>query len=422
MEPVGGRLSSAGWHEKVFARSTNVMPAITTFNKLLPSDAAHAGVADPTLAAMTEEELTWNSRQVSGHSSKEVRRGSVRPQDIAEFTSQLAIMTRSGIDVASALGSLASQCQRPALAQVLRRTHELVLAGSTLSEALAEQTHVFGHSFVATVAAGEASGKMAEVLRQLAQIRQTEMRSSRAMRSMMTYPILLMTVSSSVVVALVLFVLPRFAEVFSQYELVLPAITQMLISLADELRGRWWLWAPMLVSMIAGLAVWRKTDHGRRCLDVLWMHTPIIDRVCRTHAVGRTCQLLGLMLESGVPLLDSLRLTRQAVSSSLYKSLLAESEEAVINGRSLASAWQSTEIIPQSAREMMITAEATGNLGEVSRLLGEFYDEEAQTRMRQLVGLLEPIITVGMGVIVACVVLAVMLPVFDLSTLSQGGH
>ena len=397
------------------------MPAIA-FDKPLTSDSASAAVADPSLDSKSEPGLTWSSPEALDHGNKKVRRGAVRQQDIAEFTSQLAIMSRSGIDVATALGSLSSQCQRPALAKVLSEVHESVLAGSTLSEAMRQQTHVFDPSFVATVAAGEASGEMAHVLRQLSGIQQSEMRSRRAMKSMMTYPILLITVSSSVIVALMLFVLPQFAKIFAQYEMSLPVVTQMLISTAAELRGRWWLWVPLFFTTVMGLWTWHKTSHGRRTLDAVWMHTPIIQNVCRNLYVGRTCQMLGLMLNSGVPLLNSLRLTREAISNGLYKKLLAESEEAVLNGRSLGSSWQHTEIIPQSAREMMITAETTGNLGEVSELLGEYYDEEAQARMRQLVGLLEPIITVGMGFIVAVVVLAVMLPVFDLSTLAQKGH
>lgn len=397
------------------------MPATASSNPTTSPAAFpnHAADAAPSLAANSGEGLTWTSPDAFDFGTQKNRRGSVRQQDIAEFTSQLAIMSRSGVDVATALGSLARQCQRPALAQVLHEVHESVLSGSTLSEALRQQTHVFDHSFIATVAAGEASGMMSDVLRQLAQMQQAEVRSRRAMKAMMTYPILLMTVSSSVIVALMLFVLPRFAEIFEQYELALPAMTQMLISIASEMRGRWWLWGPLVFSAVVGLWIWRKTNHGKTCLDTLWMHAPVIHRVTRSNAIARTCQLLGLMLESGVPLLDSLRLTRNAVGNALYKNLLTQSEEAVINGRSLASVWENIDVVPQSAREMMVTAEKTGNLGEVSRLLGEYYDEEAQARMRQLVGLLEPIITVGMGVIVACVVLAVMLPVFDLSTIAK---
>ena len=128
------------------------------------------------------------------------------------------------------------------------------------------------------------------------------------------------------------------------------------------------------------------------------------------------------MLGSGVPLLESLQLTRQAIRNTRYQDLLASLEDAVVNGKNLSSALQTAEIIPQSAREMMITAEETGNLAEVTQLLGEHYDEEAEANVRQVVGLLEPMITVGMGAVVVVIVLAVMLPVFDMSTLAQRGH
>ncbi len=345
----------------------------------------------------------------------------VGQKHVAEITAQLAIMTRSGVDIASALGSLAAQCRRPALAQVLHDVHDSVLRGNMLSESLKQHPTVFEASFVATVAAGEASGRMPQVLQQLAEMQRSEIRSRRAIRAMMTYPILLMVVSSSVLVALVLFVLPRFSEIFEQYELALPAVTRLLIAFADELRNHWFVWLPLVLVAVPGMLVWRNTAGGRRTLDSLWLKVAVIRNVVVAQFVSRIFQTLSLMLHSGVPLLDSLRLTRQATRNAMYRDLLGELEEAVVNGRSLASALQTTSIIPQSAREMLITAEGTGNLGEVTGLLGEYYKEEAEARMRQLVGLLEPIITVGMGIIVAGVVLAVMLPVFDLSTLAQRG-
>ncbi len=368
------------------------------------------------------DDFAWNSLHEDNHAWKRGHGRSIRKQDIAEITSQLAIMTRSGVDVASALASLANQCQRPALAEVLHDVHELVLAGNPLSNALRQHADVFGPSYIATVAAGEASGKMSAVLRQLAQMQRDEIRSSRTMKALLTYPLLLMVVSSSVILALVLFVLPRFSEIFTQYELSLPAVTQMMLGLASELRLRWWLWIPLILMMVGGLLTWRRTVGGRRQLDALWLRAPVISSVYRPQIVGRMCRIFGLMLESGVPLLDVLKLTRQAIGNVHYKELLDDMLEAVINGRTLASVLHSSQIVPDSAREMLITAESTGNLGEVTQLLGEYYEEEAEVRMRQVVGLLEPIITIVMGLVVAVVVLAVMLPVFDLSTLAQRGH
>ncbi|MDZ4659268.1 MAG: type II secretion system F family protein [Bythopirellula sp.] len=377
----------------------------------------------PKRSAPEMLELTdWMSTTSTSNVRKRGSARGVRLQDIAEFTSQLSIMVRSGIDVATALGSLSAQCQRPALAEVLTSVYQSVMAGTTLSESLRRHENVFDAAFVATVAAGEASGSLAEVLIQLAQMQRSELRNGRTMRTLLTYPILLLVVSSSVVIGLVVFVLPRFAKIFDQYDMSLPIVTQMLLALAAELRGHWWFWGPVVGVAVIGGLIWRKTATGRLMLDSLWVNAVVIKDVTRAKLTGRICRLLGMMLSNGVPILEGVKLTRNAVKNSLYRALLSKLEEAVVNGQNLASVLQTADIIPRSARDMLITAEATGNITEVSQLLGEYYEEEAEARMRQIVGLIEPALTVGMGAVIAVVVLAVMLPVFDLSTLAQKGH
>ena len=363
----------------------------------------------------------WKS-PILADDKKHSSRQKVRMQDLSEFTSQLSIMVKSGIDAATALGSLSSQCQRPALASVLKSVYQAVLSGSTLSESLRRHSNVFDAAFVATVAAGEASGSLADVLNQLASMQRKELQNRRTMRTLMTYPILLLVVSSSVVAGLVVFVLPRFAGIFEQYDVALPIVTQMLISLASELRGRWWFWGPLVTIAVVGGLIWRRTATGRVMLDGIWVNAVVVRDVTRAKFTGRICRLLGMMLINGVPILESLKLIRKAVDNSYYRTLISQMEEAVINGRTMASILSTAEIVPRSARDMLTTAEATGNVAEVSQLLGEYYEEEAEARMRQLVGLIEPALTVGMGAVVAIVVLAVMLPVFDLSSVAQKGH
>ena len=342
--------------------------------------------------------------------------------DVAEVTAQLSIMTKSGVDLASALSSLATQCQRPALTAVLKDVQDSVMSGSSFSDALKKHPTVFDPTFVATVAAGEASGRMAEVLQQLAAMQKNVIRRGREIRSLMTYPVLLLLVSSSVLVALVLFVLPRFTAIFEQYDMPLPAITQFFLTIADELWVRWWLYLPTLVGSLIALLLWRRSESGRSLLDRFWISGPMVGEICRGMCIGGTCRLMGLMLDNGVTLLESLKLTRQAMRNTHYKSLLADLEDAVINGQSLASVLQPSEVVPASAKEMIITAEATGNMNEVTVILGQYFEDESEAKLRQLVGVLEPVITVVMGAIVAIVVLAVMLPVFNLSTFAAGGR
>lgn len=349
------------------------------------------------------------------------RRGRVRKQDVADMTAQLAIMIKSGVDLASALSSLAAQSERPQLAEVLRDINELVLSGNTLSEALRQHSEVFDAAYVATIAAAEASGQMAEVMQQLAEMQRSEMRLRRSIKSLMTYPILLIVISGSVILTLVVAVLPRFAEIFAQYNTPLPAITTMLLGASLELKARWWLWGPLAAAAAGGLLSWRATERGCRAFDSLLINGPVVHNVTRPLLIGRTCRMIGLLLQSGVPLLDALRLCRHAIGNRVYKDLLAELADSVVNGRGMAPPLEHADIVPMSAREMMVTAERTGNLGDVATMLGSYFEEEAETRMRSLVRLLEPAITVVMGLVVAVVVLAVMLPIFDLSTFSQRG-
>lgn len=347
--------------------------------------------------------------------------GGVRytPQERVNFTSQLAMMTGAGLGVAQALQSIARQCPRKAIAAKYRQMHDDVLGGSSFSASLRRHPEMFDEAYTATVAAGEASGKMTDVLAQLAELNRADLRLRRTIRGMLIYPVLLTVVSILVITTLVVFVLPRFASIFEQYELSLPVITQMLIGVADELRTRWWLWGTVAAGGVAGLVAARVTEFGRRIVDTALVHGPGIGPVTRTLIGARACRLLGLLIDSGVPLLDCLHLLRHSIKNLLFSELADKLEDAVTNGRSLSDALEGNEVLPPSATEMIATAEKTGRLGEVSRLLGAHYDEEGEAAAKQIVSAIEPLVTIVMGGVVATVVMAVMLPVFDIATLAQ---
>ena len=341
-------------------------------------------------------------------------------KDVVDWTSQLAIMLRAGVDISTALQSLYRQSRKPALQHVLSRVQQGVVEGQALSAAIDQFREVFGESFVASIAAGEASGKLPDVLHELAHLERGHLRLRASVRTILAYPVLLVSVSSIVIVCLLLFVLPQFAEIFQQYDMPLPFISRVLIGFSNYLRHGVWIWLPLVIVGLMGLTAFRMSESGKRLFDLMLLKNPIFGPVTQLLLVGRICRLMGIMIDSGVPMLDSLRLSRSAVSNSVYRQLISSMEHSVLNGKGLSASLNSCSYVPPAAAEMLATGERTGTMGLVTNLIGKHFEEEGEAKLREAVAVLEPLLTVLMGVVVAVIVMAVMLPMFDLSTFANG--
>lgn len=388
----------------------------------LPASASRSAVDSQTKRTTSESA----SRGRAGASPKTSPRRGRKPQkvnkrDLLSATMQMAIMARTGVDLDTALRSLAKQSRSPGLSQAFQQVHAEVSEGSSVSDALRRQSHVFGETYVASVAAGEASGKLADVLQQLTQLQRSELRLHNTLRTLLGYPLLLASVSSLVLAALVFFVLPQFAEIFADFDTPLPVMTQLLLAVSEELRHRYWLWGIVAIGVGFGGYRYLKSESGRRRLDRFMINVRVLREVTRCLLVGRAFRLLGTMLDSGVPLIEGLAMVRSSVRNSLVKDAFTAIEDDVLNGRGMASSLLAADVVPDTAAEMVATAERTGSLAMVANLIGEHLEEEGESQLRTLVALLEPAIIIVMGVLVACVVLSVMLPMFDLATLAQSG-
>ncbi len=362
---------------------------------------------------------TQAARRYAPRATEPRRRGRVPKRDLLFVTMQLAIMSRTGVDMANALESVAKQSRNRPLQEALSQVHEHVSSGVAISEAFSRHPHVFNNTYVAIIAAGEASGKLPEVLNQLAQLERSELRLMGSIRTLLAYPILLATVCLLVLASLVMFVLPNFAGIFVEAEVPLPLLTQILLGFANELRSRFWLWLPLLAGLIAGAVAVSRSPAGRAFWDRFFLHARLVRDVTRAIVAGRAFRLLATMLDSGVPLVEALGLVQSAIGNSLVQKALANVQDDVLNGRGMAASLMAADVMPETAPGMIGMGEHTGSLALVSRLIGDYFEEEGESRLRALVALLEPAIVVGMGAVVALVVLSVMLPMFDLVTLAQ---
>ena len=342
----------------------------------------------------------------------------VSKNDLLIVTTQLAIMCRSGVDLAAALTSIARECRQPGLQRVLTDVSNDVNNGTPASVALGKHPAAFGPAYVASTAAAEASGTLVEVLQRMCELLKNEIRMQQVIRGIVTYPLVLASVASVVLNALVFFVLPQFSKVFKNMGRPAPPTTQFLLDGATFLRSNvLWILAAVAIAGTAAIS-FAMSDSGRRYWHRLVFQIPVLRDAMRSLLSGRVFRLMGDLLESGVPLVEALKLSRSAVKNMLLQELLESVENEVVNGRGMSGEISRSELIPAGAAQMIVTAERTGRLGNVLQLIGEHYEEQGEQQLRQAARVVEPGIIVVMGIAVGAVVMAIMLPLLDVSTVS----
>jgi type II secretory pathway component PulF len=347
-----------------------------------------------------------------GHSRR------VRKTDLLMLTSQLAIMCQSGIDLAEALHNASRQVTNPTLRAALESICRDVEDGKSASSAFERHASIFGGAYIAAIAAGEVSGTISQVFERLADLLRNEVRLRNTLASILVYPAILIGVGLTVVAAMIFFVLPQFAKVFRDLGSPAPPLTQLLLDAGQQMRDHalYLLLACGAAAFVLARA-W-STETAQTLRHRLVLNTAVVRDATRSLLTGRTFRLMGTVLQTGIPLLDAIRLCRSSVPNQLYRRLFDTLEQDVLNGGSMSRALAQSAFVPAGAAEMVATAERTGRLGPIMLLVGEFYEDDGEQRLRRLVKLLEPAIIVGMGAVVAIVVLAVMLPLLDISTVS----
>lgn len=346
-------------------------------------------------------------------------RTSVNKSDLLVITTQLSIMCQSGVDLAAALNSIATECRHVGLKRILAAVSNDVNSGVSASVALGKHASTFGEAYVASIAAAEASGTLVAVLQRLCDLIKNEIRMRNAIRSVIAYPIVLTMVAGIVISALVFFVLPQFSKVFQNMGRPAPPFTQLLLDGATLLRSQIH-WLAAVVAVVGfGLFQLSRTEQARRYFDHLVLHAPLLREATRSLLTGRSFRLLGTLLESGVPLLNALRLCRSAVKNRLFLELFDNLDREVTNGRGMSTEVSRSEFVPPGAAQMVATAERTGRLGNVLQLIGSHYEEEGEQLIKSAMKVVEPAVIVVMGVVVGGVVMSVMLPLLDVTT---GAH
>lgn len=343
----------------------------------------------------------------------------VTRNEIMMLTSQLAIMSQAGVELADAIENLASTTTSPRLKETLKSVHNSLEGGIQLSAALKSFPKVFDEVFVSAIRAGEASGEMTKVLQRLATMLRNQDRMQSAIRGALAYPAVLLVIATLVLFAVVFFVLPQFSQVFRDIGIVPPTTTAILLGIGSLIRTHFLACLAMAAAAITGLILFAGTQAFRNLADYLWLNTFITRSAARSLTTGRVFRLLGMMLDSRIPLLESLQLCSRSVSSVQFRNLMDTMEREVTLGHMIGPVMAHCTFLPPGAAQMVITAERSGKLSEVFDLIGVHFEEDGERQLRDRVKLLEPAVIVVMGVLVGFIVASVMLPLFEFSSISR---
>lgn len=368
-----------------------------------------AAAMDP---AYRSTPLDSDNYQPPGFSLRPVWRGHV-----LLTLNQLSVMSKNGIEIADALESVAKNCIDPRLAHSLRTIHDAVNAGYSFSAAVAQHGNYFPPTLAPMLAAAETTGDVPETLARICQRMRGELQMRGTLIGAMIYPVILVAASVFVMVALVLGVLPQFSGVFASMGKPVPFYTEILLSFGDFCRAYW----PGILAAVAGMMIvlfaLRRHPVIQRPLNRFFMYGPLIKEAYRPLQAGRNLRTIAGMVQGGVPLLQAVQLSRQTTRDIYWQQLLDLVEENLIDGLTASSAMNNVDFIPPETAQLMSTAERTGRVAGVLEDIGAFYEEEAERRIKRLVLTIEPMIILMMGVVVAAIVMSVMLPLLDISTI-----
>jgi len=341
----------------------------------------------------------------------------VRRADVVSTTRQLATLLSAGLPLVSALSGVLEQAKRPALRKVLSQVRERVKEGMSLANALMEHPAVFPSVYTAMINAGETSGTLELVVERLADFGEQQLALQRKIRSTLAYPVLMLIVGVGVVVFLMAYVIPRVTQIFVEMKQELPLPTTILIMVSELFRKYWPLAILAMVGCFFAVRYYVKTDAGRRRYDKMLLKLPVVGSIVEKVAMTRITRTLGTLLHNGVPLLSAMEIVRSLVSNVVLRQALEEARQEISEGASITAPLARGGVFPPSVIQMISVGEQSGNLEGMLFKVAETFDSEVETSVTTFTSLLGPFMILFLAFFVGFVVLAVLLPIFEMSNL-----
>ncbi len=339
----------------------------------------------------------------------------VKAQDVSLMVRQLSTLLAAGLPLVESLTAVIDQVHNPSLKRVLTQVREKVNEGSTLADAFAEHPRVFSPLSVNMTRAGEASGALEIVLLRLADFAESQVALRNKIWAAMTYPILMTFVGAGVMFFLLTFVIPTVTQIFRDLEQSLPLPTVILIAFSSFLREYWWVLAVFLSGIVFAIKKYCDTEKGRFFYDKLKLRIPVFGSLFQKVAISRFARTLGILLESGLPVLNALDIVKAVVNNKILALAIEEARKNISEGQDITSPLRRSTLFPPLVLHMIAVGEKSGRLEEMLKRIAESYDNEIETTVQGLTAILEPVMILIMGVVVGFIVLSILLPIFEMN-------
>jgi len=345
----------------------------------------------------------------------------VGTKDLAIFTRQFSTMISAGLPLVQCLDILAKQTSNQQLSKVVTEVTRDVEAGSTLADALGKNRGVFDDLFRNMVAAGEAGGILDEILSRLATYIEKADALKRKIQGAMIYPAVVITVAMGATAFMLIFIIPTFAKMFTDFGGELPLPTKIVLGASDILMHWWWIGLIAIAASIFTLQWYYKTDKGQKHIDSILLKFPVIGDVLLKGSVARFTRTLGTLISSGVPILSGLEITARTAGNRVLSDAIMSARASIREGETVAQPLKASNVFPPMVVQMISVGEQTGALDEMLTKIAVFYEAEVDQAVENLTSVIEPVMIVVLGGIVGGMVISMYLPMFKLINVVAGG-
>lgn len=343
----------------------------------------------------------------------------VKSKDLVVFTRQLATMINAGVPLVKSLATLQIQTENPNFKRHIIEVTKDVEGGATFADALEKHAAVFSPIYINMVRAGESGGILDEILKKLATQQEKDERIKGKFKSAMTYPIILLSITTLVFLALMVFVMPKIGKIIQDLagpEAQLPTLTKIMLAISNFMVSKWYilLTVGFLVSFFLGRYI--RTPEGRRKKDQFLLKLPIVSMIVKKVAIARFARIFASLMSAGVTVIDSIEVTSKAIGNSVIEDELLAASKQVANGQQLSGPISASKVFPPIVGQMLSVGEETGKTDEILVKVADFYEEEVDVVVDSLSSILEPIMIVVMGTMVGLIAASVIGPISNLST------